>query len=237
MQNLMQRARRSLLCLLLMTWIALPHTTWAQADCAGLFPLRDGASWEMTSYDGSQTQLSSSQFVLTAKPNANGTPTWQVNRSTHEERSGVTWADSLDMVCDANGLGIGMLWYRGYEMHSEGIQVRFSGGTLRFPRNLAVGMRLPEAKLTMSSMMLNKELTRSTTRVYRRMVTGEASKTTPAGTFDCWVIDATIEHIIDDRKFISQEKIWLSKGSGIVAIEVRSKGKGTFYTELTRITP
>jgi hypothetical protein len=233
----MQRARHSCFCLLLLTLIALPRVAWGQADCSGFFPLRAGVAWEMSTYDGQQTQVSRSRYVLEEKSNANGIQTWQAQRLTHEERSGDTWSDSLDLVCDASGLGIGMHWYRGHVTHSEGIQVRYSSGVLRFPRNLAVGMRLPEAKLTMSSMQLNRELTGSTTRVYRRMVTGEASKTTPAGTFDCWVIDATVEYDMGDRKYVSQEKVWLSKGSGIVAIELRSKGKLISYTELTSITP
>jgi hypothetical protein len=233
----MQHTRHSRFCLLLMTLIALPRIAWGQVDCSGLFPLRAGAAWEMATYDGQQTQLGSSRYALVEKSNVNGMQTWQANRSTHEDRTDVTWPDSLDLVCDSSGFGIGMQWYRGYTAYTEGTRVVCYGGVLRFPRNLAVGMRLPEAKLSLSFMRLNQEMARSSTRVYRRLVTGEASKTTPAGTFACWVIEATVEQIIGGHKYVSEEKIWLSKGSGIVASELRSKGKLSSYTELTSITP
>lgn len=191
----------------------------------------------MAHYDAQQAQVSTTTSFVVAKTAANGAPVWQINQTTTEQQSETTWSDSVEVVCDASGIGIGMQGHGGRLRYSEGIHVTYSGGMLRFPSNLAVGMRLPEAKLVMRTMMLNKEISSSTTRIYRRIVTGEDTKTTPAGTFDCWVIDATVEHDMGNRTSISQEKIWLSKGSGIVAVELRTKGKLVSHSELTRITP
>ncbi len=99
-----------------------------------------------------------------------------------------------------------------------------TGTNLDWPNDLSVGQTLPDSnmnmKISMGGMNMNMVLT-----VKDRKVTGKEKITTPAGTFDCFVIayDTNVEMMGTSHK--SSSKQWIAEGVGLVKQEDTQKGK------------
>lgn len=111
-----------------------------------------------------------------------------------------------------------------------------TGTNLVLPNNLSVGQTLPDASIDIKISMsgINMDVA---TKIINRKVIGRESITTPAGTFDCYVITSTTELAMTmGMNQSSNAKEWIAEGVGMVKHEdYNKKGKLTNSSLLTAL--
>ncbi|HLW32629.1 MAG TPA: hypothetical protein VKX40_10240, partial [Aequorivita sp.] len=93
---------------------------------------------------------------------------------------------------------------------------------------------LPDANMTMKIGMSGINMTMTIDQKNRK-VTGKEKMTTPAGTFDCYVITYDTEVKMGINQTTSSKQ-WVSEGVGMVKQVDSQKGKITNTTMLTAIS-
>jgi hypothetical protein len=72
--------------------------------------------------------------------------------------------------------------------------------------------------------------------IVNRVVTGQESIKTPAGTFDCYKIEYDVETTMMNMKTAGKVRQWIAKGVGTVRSEnADAKGALTGYSEVTSV--
>ncbi len=112
------------------------------------------------------------------------------------------------------------------------MEVEMKGTDLILPNNLSVGQTLPDSEMlvTVRIAPINMKMN---TNVFNRKVEGRESLTTPAGTFDCYVISFDSEAKMGFN-VSSSGKQWIAQGVGMAKQEsYNKKGKLTGISLLT----
>lgn len=99
-------------------------------------------------------------------------------------------------------------------------KMRVSGQCRGIPSDISVGDGLPDYGIEIKIMFLTTRM-----NVKDRRVTGRETITTPAGTFDCYVVeeDLVVKAMMMNEK--SSQKSWYARGVGLIRQESRTKGK------------
>ncbi|MFY0644969.1 MAG: hypothetical protein JXR19_10925 [Bacteroidia bacterium] len=116
----------------------------------------------------------------------------------------------------------------------QGMEFEVQSDQIEIPSNLNVGDVLPEASITVTAGMNGVTFMTMTVVVKDRKVTAIETITTPAGTFECYVIEQTTE--IQNRMMSKSttSKEWYSPENGMVRSEsYKSNGKLENYSVLT----
>lgn len=101
---------------------------------------------------------------------------------------------------------------------------------LRIPNTLSEGMKLPLGEMTMD---LNGFKVKAT--ITENEVVAHEEITTPAGTYDCYVVQQTSWSRVMGIKNETTSKIWYARGIGQVKQESYSKGKLSASMVLTSV--
>jgi hypothetical protein len=107
-----------------------------------------------------------------------------------------------------------------FEQFGE-MDYEFSGTDLQIPNDISVGKELPDANMDMTMNMGGMNMTMSVTMKDRKVV-GQEDVTTPAGTFNCYVIS----YNLDMKMGMNQKgsaKQWIAEGVGLVKQEDYNK--------------
>jgi hypothetical protein len=101
------------------------------------------------------------------------------------------------------------------------VDYEITGTNLDLPNDLSVGQSLPDAgvniKMNIGGMNMNMD-----TDITDRNVIGQETVTTPAGSFDCYIITSTTTF----KMGMSKSKQWIAEGVGVVKTEdYNKKGK------------
>ena len=98
------------------------------------------------------------------------------------------------------------------------------------PAELSVGMELPDYEIEIKVMFITSKM-----GCRDRKVIGRESVTTPAGTFDCYVVEETMtaKAMMVNEK--TRQVSWYARGIGLVRQQTFDKKKLTGTTILTSI--
>ncbi|MGL5890759.1 MAG: TapB family protein [Bacteroidia bacterium] len=75
----------------------------------------------------------------------------------------------------------------------EDFTFEFEGIDMQYPGTMTVGQKLPDAQMIMKTMNKGTLFSTTTVKMVNRKVLAKESKTTKAGTFDCWKIEYNID--------------------------------------------
>lgn len=116
------------------------------------------------------------------------------------------------------------------EMREVLEQVKVSGECRGIPSDLSVGMKLPDYAVEIKVMFINTKMS-----CRDRLVTGRETITTPAGTFDCYVVEEnmSVKSMMVSEK--SLQKSWYARGIGVVRQETWEKKKLVETTVITAV--
>ena len=118
----------------------------------------------------------------------------------------------------------------------EDMEMEISGTDIELPNDLEVGQVLPDANIAMKMSMSGMNMT-STVDMVNRKVEKQETITTPAGTFDCYVIysENVSKMMMANQTFPS--RLWLAEDVGMVKQESFNKnGKLMSSTVLTSLS-
>lgn len=211
---------------------------FGQSGCDNFFPMRAGVAWEMVHYDGEGVCTGQSRTKLTDQRQAQlpGMTSWLVTTYTTTYPQKKTYMTSYNMTCSGIGVGIDMQQRPAYTDRATGTNLVLESSSLVYPHDMSVGMSLPEARLAARVIKdYVEQPPHLTLIVHHRQVTGEATKSVPAGTFECLVIEQDEDYTNGQDQHSTHTKIWLSRGNGIIAEESFEKGKRIAYSEMSAI--
>ena len=209
-------------------------------NCESYYPMRNNATFEITHYNEKDKVTSVVKTTVTEKESSPTRVVATANSTVYDGKGKETTTMSYDVACENGDFKMDM---RAFGMPNqqqmqgiENIEIKIESQDMVFPKNLTVGMALPDASLHMTGTMNGMQIMNNTTTVTNRKVTGKEDVTTPAGTFSCIVVeeDSHVEAGMG-MKFDSHGKSWYSIGVGMVKSEYYRNGKKEGYSLLTKL--
>lgn len=107
-------------------------------------------------------------------------------------------------------------------------QTTVTGECRGIPCDVSVGMKLPDYGVTLKIVFLTMKID-----VADRKVAGREMLTTPAGTFDCFVVEETMTYKLSVMSQKTRLKSWYARGIGMVRQETWEKNKLSGTSVLT----
>lgn len=108
--------------------------------------------------------------------------------------------------------------------------VKIEGECRGIPSKLATGMQLPDYTISLTILFVKSKI-----KCYDRKVIGQETIKTSAGTFDCYIVEETVDVKTMGVKEKSSTKSWYAHGIGIVKEETYEKKKLAQTRELVSI--
>lgn len=200
--------------------------TGAQDNCSTYYPMIEGASYEYKLFNKKGKHEGTSSYTITNVDDDGGNTyaTMQIKFVDAKEKN--TFESEYNITCTGDGVKIDFESLFPKQMMEQyedmDLEMDITGTDIEIPNNLSVGKELADANInvTMNMGAMNMKIEVNTTD---RKVVGQESITTSAGTFDCYVITANTSSKMMMAKHQMSDKIWLSKGVGIVKQETYSK--------------
>jgi hypothetical protein len=213
--------------------LGLASTVNAQTGCSKFYPFKEGTKAEITAYDKKGKKAAIIDYTILNKTQKPQGEVATMKSSIKDEKGKIIAETEYDVTCDGNKVSIDYKSMVSPMMMEQfkNMEYDISGTDLEIPNDLSVGQSLPDAemimKISMSGINMNMEL-----NITNRKVIGKENVTTPAGTFDCYVItsDMTTKMGVSQT---SNAKQWISEGVGMVKQEDYQNGKVSSRSLLT----
>ena len=204
-------------------------------NCSKYYPMREGATFEYTNYNKKGKSEGVAKYQVTNVDTAGDVTNATMAIEMIDEKGKEIYKTDYDFTCTGNMVTIdyeSLIPSSMFEQY-EDMEMDISGTDLELPNDLSVGQQLPDAnvsvKISMSGINMN-----TTIDLVNRKVEKQESVTTPAGTFDCYVIysDNMMKAMMVKQTFPS--RVWFSEGVGMIKQESFNKnGKSMGTTVLT----
>jgi len=191
----------------------------AAQDCSKYFPMDEGTKFQVTMYDKKDRVSGVMDYEVKEASGNTATLAYEMK----DEKGKMVTSSEYGITCSDDGVTIDFSSMMSPELlgQYEDMEIEMSGTDLLYPNNLSVGQSLPDADVLMTIKMppMNMKMNMN---FFNRKVEGNESVTTPAGTFDCYVITYDSEAKMG-FKMTSSNKLWLSEGFGMVKQETYNK--------------
>ncbi|MGY8915115.1 MAG: TapB family protein [Flavobacteriales bacterium] len=208
-----------LLCFIIMT---LPIT--AQESCSKYYTLEEGADFQYANYGKNGNRDGSINYkVHNVTYNDMDTEAWM--KISYKDVKGKEYLTSdYNFNCIDNVVEIdyeSMISSETLKQY-KGKKMDISGSDIVFPNDMSVGQKLDDASVTMKMDVGGTKMNFQVDLINRSVEKKEAA-TTPAGTFDCYVIygDRVTKQLMQQT---SPSRLWLAEGVGMIKQETYDKG-------------
>lgn len=216
--------------ILLLGAIILSLQTFGQGACSAYYPFEEGTKFVVTSYNKKGKTESSVKYEVTKASNNVAS----LSAKVFDDKNKEITQTGYDVTCDGETISIDFQSLLNPEILKQykDMDMELTGSNIEFPTNLEVGQDLKDANMNMAIDLSGMKMNIKLDMVDRKVISKE-SITTPAGTFDCFVLTYTTEMKMGVKQRF-QIKEWVAKGVGMVRSEHYSKnGKLSGYSELT----
>ena len=202
-------------------WLVLLVGSLAQAqyNCSRFYPFEDGAKRTYKMTDAlTNDHLGMVVYEIERIYETAGTPSATMGHRLLDSYGNVMSSSSYEMVCTSDGIYIDFnSLYRPGLLGRLTSDHEITGTNVVIPNELNVGDELADAGMKVSFKMRGTPVEFSMS-IKDRKVIGTETVTTPAGTFDCYIVTQKMETIMT-ASFISSSKQWLAEGIGLVKQE------------------
>ncbi|NLN26394.1 MAG: hypothetical protein GX163_12280 [Bacteroidetes bacterium] len=204
-------------------------------NCDIFFPMKIGAKMEYEVTDKKNRNISSFEYLI-KDVKQSGSEAQATIRATVKEPKGETYQQEFTAICKNGKMEIDYesLFHSSLNETLQGMDFDYtvSGKDIEWPANLSVGQTLPDSEMIMTLSMAGMNMETSVTMTNRKVISKEAL-TTPAGSFDCYLItyDTIVETMGSSMK--TSSKLWISQGIGMIKEEYYEKDKLENTTILT----
>jgi len=203
---------------LIYSFFLVTSATFSQ-DCSKYFPMDEGTKFQITNYDKKDKVSGVMDYVVKEFSGNTATLFYEM----HDDKGKMILSSEYGVTCTNDGIKVDFSSMMSPELlgQYEDMEVEMSGTDLLYPNNLSTGQSLPDADVLMTVKMppLNMKMNMN---FFNRKVEGKESVTTPAGTFDCYVISYDSEAKMG-VKMTTSSKLWLSEGFGMIQQETYNK--------------
>ncbi|MGB5237050.1 MAG: hypothetical protein WBN59_05405 [Flavobacteriaceae bacterium] len=195
--------------------------------------MKEGTTFQLTSYDKKDNPAAVIDYVV--KESSGDTAV--IYYDMHDEKGELVLNSEYTIICENDGISIDFrsLAAPGMMEQYKDMEVDITGTNLYLPNDLSAGQLLPDADLLMNVSMEPITM-KLTVKIFNREVIGEETVTTPAGTFDCFILSQNTESKMG-VKVSGSSKEWYAPEVGLVKQEsYNKKGKKIGSSELTQFS-
>ena len=212
--------------LLLLAVFAVPNSN-AQSSCSAYYPLVDGANFQYTNYNKKGKEEGQINYTVT-NVESSGDNVSATMQMEFVDKKGNTYISDYNMACEGNVVKIDFKSLMNEQMLSQmgDVEMDISGTDVELPNSLSVGQELPDANMQLKMKMGGAINMKTNVETINRQVEKQENVTTPAGTFDCYVVysETKTKMMMTNQTFPS--RTWLAEGVGVVKQEsYNKKGK------------
>lgn len=196
----------------------------AQTSCSQYYPLVDGASFQYTNYDKKGKEDGKLNYKVT-NVNGSGDNISATMVMDIEDKKGNTYSSEYDIICNGNVVKVDFKSLMNEQMLSQmgDVEMDISGTDVEWPNNLGVGQELPDGNVNVKMKMGGMMNMNMNVESINRKVEKKESVTTPAGTFDCFVIYSETKSKMMMANQTYPSRVWLTEGVGMVKQESYNK--------------
>jgi len=186
--------------------------------------MQKGTSFEYTNFDKTGKESGSMNYTI-EEASSSGDMTTATMHMTYKDDKGKDVLNSnYTLTCNGNTVHIDYESLLSNDMMEQfhDMDMDITGTDIELPNDLSVGETLADAnvqmKMNMSGVNMNMNI-----ETVNRKVEKKETVTTPAGTFDCFVIssDTKSKMMMANNTFPSRQ--WLAEGVGMVKQETYNK--------------
>lgn len=219
--------------IIVLLFVTLTYSS-VQAQCDKMFDFRDGTSWTWANYDKKGKLLGKTIQKVEDFSIDGANRTAVISMTRADNKGEQTEPISLEMSCIDGVIVVDMEKFLPTEyMEGEDSQMSVDTKNLEIPSSLNVGDKLKDGSITMSMTGSSPIAMNVTVTISDRKVLDEETLNTPAGEFDCLVMEQTISTKMM-MTIVMKSKEWYAPGIGTIKSEsYNKKGKLTGYTMLT----
>ncbi|RUA14549.1 MAG: hypothetical protein DSY83_09240 [Flavobacteriia bacterium] len=213
-------------------------TTVAQSSCSQYYPLVEGTSLQYTNYDKKGKEEGQMDYKVT-NVNESGDTVSATMVMEISDQKGNTFSSDYDITCDGNVVRIDFKSLMNEQMLSQmgEMEMDITGTDVELPNNLSVGQELPDSNVNVKMKMGGVMNMNMDVETINRKVEKQESVTTPAGTFDCYVIYSETRTKMMMSNQTMPSRVWLAEGVGMVKQESYNKsGKLMGSSVLTQLS-
>jgi hypothetical protein len=200
--------------------------------------MEEGSSFQYTMTNKKGKTEGITDYTITKVENAGGVTNATMNMRFTDEKGKEIMISDYKMSCaegavkiDYNSLVPSQMMKQYTDM---GMEMDISGTDIELPNDLSVGQDLADANVAMTIKMTGMNMTVKVDQLNRKVEKKE-SITTPAGTFDCYVLSQENVSETMGVKQIMSSKLWLAEGVGMVKQETyNKKGELSNQMQLTK---
>lgn len=209
----------------------------AQDNCSKYYPLEEGASFQYTMYDKKGKADGTTEYKITDVSNSGGDTNATMHMEFMDKKGKEVFTSDYTFTCTGNGIKIDYNSIMPQSMLEQfkDMEYDITGTDIELPNDLSVGQSLNDANVSMSISMAGMKMDMEVNMVERKVEKKE-SITTPAGTFDCFVISEVTESKTMGATQSFPSRLWLAEGIGMVKQETYKKGGSLMSSvELTKL--
>lgn len=224
--------------LLLTTLFFSINITKAQTSCSQYYPMVEGASFQYTNYDKKGKEDGTLTYKVT-NVNGSGDNVSATMVMDMEDQKGNAYSSEFDVTCNGNVVKVDFKSLMNEQMLAQmgDVEMDISGTDVEWPNDLNVGQELPDGNLNVKMKMSGVMNMNMNVETINRKVEKKESVTTPAGTFECFVVysETKSKMMMANQTFPS--RVWLAEGVGMIKQESYNKsGKLTSSSLLTQFS-
>lgn len=214
--------KRNLLPILILL-LVFQHVQ-SQEGCSKFYPMSEGTTMEFTNYNRKGKVEGVSSFTVTNASSNGATTVATMAIELKDEKGKEIYSSDYKLTCTGNLVKMDYNSLLPSEMMKQyqDMDINISGTDIEIPNDLSVGQNLADANVTMKINMgaMNMNIT---VDMVNRKVEKKEKITTPAGTYECYVLysDNQSKIMMANQSFPS--RVWLAEGIGMVKQETYGK--------------
>lgn len=222
---------------ILVTFFAVT-TCFGQTECSKFYSMKEGATFQYTNYNAKGKTEGIIDYKVTEVTTNEGTTTASMDINMKDDKGKELYTTNYSFSCADNKITTdyqSLLPQNLIEEMGE-MEMEVTGTDIELPNDLKVEQGLADANVTMTISMAGMNM-KTEVNILNRKVEKKEMVTTPAGSFDCYVIysDSQTKTMGMNRTFPS--RLWLTEGVGMVKQEsYNQKGKLISSTVLTDLS-
>ncbi|MFK5971921.1 MAG: hypothetical protein QM485_01440 [Flavobacteriaceae bacterium] len=211
---------------------------WAQNNCSQYYPMIEGSSFEYTNTNKKGKIEGITQYTVASVTSKGSATTATLALKMTDKKGKEIFTTNYNFTCDNNMVKIdykSLFPSQMMQQYSDmGMKMDISGTDIELPNSLSVGKELSDANVTVKMSMSGIKMNISVKQTNRKVEKKETI-TTPAGTFDCYLLTENTTSKTMGANIEMRSKLWLAKGIGMVKQETYKKnGSLISRSELTK---
>lgn len=203
-------------------------------ECSIYFPMKQGSKMQYEVKDRKDKTISTTDYQIKKIENTSQGTVATIEASVTQGKKKMMDSQEFKAICKGDKLSVDFesLMPANMKDNFKNMDYSVDGTNLEYPTNLKVGQNLPDSNVTMTMSMGGMDM-KISVDIVNRKVERKEKITTPAGTFDCYVVSFDTQTKTMGQTIESSTIQWLSTGVGMIQTEDYSKGKLESKTLLT----